>query len=150
MTDMGKKYVDKPIGFQVLVEQELLPMTIGESDISIYSNEDEWIRDQASHTICIIVAVGDTAFHHDRYGYDGSGVWVAPVKVGDKVRVRGYAGHQFREGRDPLNRREGKFMVLIQDLDIFSIVAEEEHVWPKEEKEKSVIAVPESKIIVGV
>ena len=146
MTDMGKKYVDKPIGFQVLVEQEILPKEV--KGIAVYSSDEEWLMDQSAHTICTVIAVGDTAFHHDRYGYDGSEGWVAPIKAGDKVRVRGYAGHQFREGRDPHNYREGLHLVLMQDLDIFSIVEESEHDWPK--KSKPVIVTPDKSVIIGV
>jgi len=138
---MGKKYTDKAIGFNVIIEYEYLPKEIElASGImwAVYSSEEEWKIDQHTHTIGTILDVGPTAFHHERYGwYVGVEGWEQPFKVGDNVRFKAHAGHQYREGRDSLGDQEGAWLTCCQDNDVLTIItSREEHEWPSEAEKR--------------
>lgn len=143
---MGKKYIDEPIGYQVLVKQEELP-EFTDSGIALYPTYEEYTNDQVRHTIGTVEAIGPFAFQHERFGYTGQDDWQPPFKEGDKVRFGVMAGHPFRSGRDEHNMRCGDFMILMDDVCIYSKVREEKHEWPKKEQDEPVIATPDNQII---
>jgi len=143
---VGKRYIDKPIGYQVLVKQELLP-EFSDSGIHLYPSYEEYTNDQVRHTIGEVVELGPYAFQHERFGYIGQDDWQPPFKVGDTVRFGVMAGHPFRNGRDEHNMRCGDFMITMDDVCIYTKVEQVEHDWPKEKPEEPVIATPDNQII---
>lgn len=113
------KYQDRPIGFLVVIRQEEVPKQ-SESGIQLFALEEDWEIQQHLHGIGTVEAIGSTAFHHPKYGFNPADPdsFEPPVKVGDLVRYKAEAAYAYREERSANWDHEGGFMVYVNDAHI--------------------------------
>ena len=111
---------DKATGFRVIVRPQQGERESAGGIVKFHS-DDEGEAAQRANDVGEVVDIGPAAFQLDRFGND------SPIKVGDKIRFKQYAGHLFRY-KDSLDRPTSEFYQIINDDDVLTIIEESEDV----------------------
>ena len=110
---------DKAIGFRILVEPE---QALGKTASGLITGTDEMIeQEQRGKDVGTVLDIGPAAFKLDRFGNE------SPIKVGDKIRFKQYAGHIFRL-KNEVGKPISGFYQVINDDDVLSVIEESEDV----------------------
>lgn len=110
--------IDRPIGFRLLVEPQ---QAVEKTASGILTGTAEMLeQQQRGMDVGTVLGIGPSAFKLERFGD-------VPVKVGDKIRFKQYAGHIFRH-KDATGKPTSGFYQIINDDDVLSIIEESENV----------------------
>lgn len=106
---------EKATGFRVLVR----PLQVAGKTSSgiITGTETEIEVQQRANDVGTVVDIGPAAFRLERFGNE------APIKIGDTIRFKQYAGHIFRL-KDELGKPVSDWYQVINDDDVLTIIEE--------------------------
>lgn len=124
------------LGYRVLIKPcQVSEMSAG--GVIVVPNMGELDLQKANNNIGVILKIGETAFHHERYGYRDSltqaldkyfnAVHNIPLpepfdhgfKVGDTVMFKPHSGYLFKY-KDESGTEAGEYFQIVNDNDIYS------------------------------
>lgn len=106
---------ERATGFRILVKPH---QVAGKTSSGIVTGTDEMIEaQQRANDVGVVLDIGPSAFEHDRFGGK------PPIKVGDTIRFKTYAGHCYRL-KNELGQPVSDWFQVINDDDVLTIIEE--------------------------
>ena len=115
MTTQNTKLPVIPVGYRILVKQDLVETKVGSIIVKSAEQED---REQAGHSRGTVMALGPDCYVGEKFK---TGAW---CKVGDRVMYPNHAGKKFKESElnNTFDSNDKQFWQLMNDEDIIGVI----------------------------